>query len=768
MTNYVRFSIPKITTKLNDKGEEKKKLEDVPSKWEQLTKDTYKKYLNSTHKAVCLLTGKINNLTVIDFDSVDSYNKMLESYPELQKYKTIKTKNGFHIYCNYNPNVLQTTNALVDFDSVDIRNDKGMVFCPPTTYTTLNGDLITYTDLGGEIMDIPEIIINNLKQNQVKETKKKPNKLIVVEEQDTDTESNDDTLTKERDLLNQIFIPNKKDRTTWIAICSAIKSISSLNSQDWIALATREKLNMDKEKNELFEKIKPMDYGYYYLQKYCKKSNPQGFKEWLIRWNEYLTIELLSKGEVAIALFISKPLIQSLKYFDKEWYNFSNETGLWTKIDEPSATIASVIHRKIDEALSCLEIRIENADGELYKKLVESRTTYNSYYNKCGKGSYISQIIKYLKTHLCDDRFGEKINNGFYKMVFQNGIMDLRTLVFQKGINQTDYMTTTILFDYEEPTKDQIQYVKDNLKKICNYNDSHLEYYLSTIGYALTSDSEKEQNFWYLRGQTASNGKSVIFECLETLMPNYVLKAMSDCLDKGTDLRKKVNTWKDIKILWLNEVSTKKKDEDVVKAICDGTGYKYNKLYSKDAIIMKIMFKLFCVSNNSLIIKSDAGFIRRFKLEQFNSQFSPDNIEDNFETLQFKVNKDFKTELTGEYKNAFLKLLMSYSKQYADEKCLKPYPPEWNEEAKDNISSNNEFQNWIEETFEFGTTEEYLVSKTLVDEYLPTQYKNYNIKDELVRMKKIFRYDSQKRLNGKKGFYIGLKMKVQSECLLDA
>ena len=69
-------------------------------------------------------------------------------------------------------------------------------------------------------------------------------------------------------------------------------------------------------------------------------------------------------------------------------------------------------------------------------------------------------------------------------------------------------------------------------------------------------------------------------------MPNYVMKGNSDVLDNGADLRKEVATWAGLKILWLNEVSVKHKDEDLVKAIGDGTSYKYNRLYATEAVIV--------------------------------------------------------------------------------------------------------------------------------------------------------------------------------------
>ena len=172
-------------------------------------------------------------------------------------------------------------------------------------------------------------------------------------------------------------------------------------------------------------------------------------------------------------------------------------------------------------------------------------------------------------------------------------------MIFKKGIKKEDYVTKTIPFDYQIPEKVYVDYVKNKLKQICNWNDKHLDYYLSILGYAFTGDSSKEQNFYYHRGQTADNGKSVIFEVLELLMPNYVMKGNSDVLDKGADLRKEVATWGGLKILWLNEVSIKQKDEDLVKAICDGTSYKYNRLYATEAVVMAIQFKLFGVSNHT-------------------------------------------------------------------------------------------------------------------------------------------------------------------------
>ena len=57
---------------------------------------------------------------------------MVAKFPELKKVKTIKTNKGFHLYFEYDSTILTTTNAFNDYDGVDIRNDKAIVFAPPS------------------------------------------------------------------------------------------------------------------------------------------------------------------------------------------------------------------------------------------------------------------------------------------------------------------------------------------------------------------------------------------------------------------------------------------------------------------------------------------------------------------------------------------------------------------------------------------------------------------------------------------------------------
>ena len=74
----------------------------------------------------CILTGKINNITVFGFGDKNGYYKFIEKYPEFQAALAVKTSKGFHVYSKYNPTYETTTGK----HKIDIRNDQAIVFGP--------------------------------------------------------------------------------------------------------------------------------------------------------------------------------------------------------------------------------------------------------------------------------------------------------------------------------------------------------------------------------------------------------------------------------------------------------------------------------------------------------------------------------------------------------------------------------------------------------------------------------------------------------------
>lgn len=610
------------------------------------------------------------------------------------------------------------------------------------------------------------------KNSKKKTTRREINNEIILTVQPINTNINE--LIKTDKYLDLLFnvIQNKKkdgqpvvDYNMWLQIAGILKAsdypkhifetYTELYDKNEKTSITWDSLNKINNKQTI--------YG---LQTIAKAVNPLLYIKWLVKNTTYLHLDTLKKGENDIAKFVSNFIHKKLIFCRNEWWQYNEISCLWKNVKEPLATVTNQIQEQIDEAVTCLQSMINKTSEEddKYKLLKKQEKEYFDFRKNICHPSCIGQIVKYLKSYLCDDNFCDKLDDGYYKMVFHNGVVNLKTREFRQGLRQDDYVTKTIPFNYEIPTDEEIKYVRENLKKICNYNDAHLEYYLSALGYALTGDSSKEQYFWFLRGQKACNGKSIIFEVLESIMPNYVSKANSHVLDKKYDIKKEVATWRGLKILWVNELSTNPVNEELAKAISDGTSYKYDRLYSTEAVLMQIKFKLFVVSNYTLNIKADAGIKRRFTLEQFDAEFKDGLTIDNYEKCEFMKDKDFGIKLCGEYRNALLYLLFTYSKKYWNEKKLTHYPPEWKDEGDQAMEDNNKFEEWFYDNFDVvanGQTCKDDLNNYLINSSKFKDMSHKEIKDNLARCKIPHKYDSQLKVEKKKGFWLGFQPKKE-------
>jgi hypothetical protein len=114
---FVSFSFDKIVTYLKN-NIEKKKFIGLPTDWSKLTQS----HINSSHTGRGILTGKLNNITIFDFDNEDSFNTFWSDNKHLNMYdyKMVKTRRGYHIYFEYNKECINGTDCLDKYHGVDI------------------------------------------------------------------------------------------------------------------------------------------------------------------------------------------------------------------------------------------------------------------------------------------------------------------------------------------------------------------------------------------------------------------------------------------------------------------------------------------------------------------------------------------------------------------------------------------------------------------------------------------------------------------------
>lgn len=519
--------------------------------------------------------------------------------------------------------------------------------------------------------------------------------------------------------------------------------------REYIVKASEAWDNMDSNK----------EYPMAGLKNIAKLKNAAGYSEWRIKYDEFIKLETLGKGENTTAQYIAVQLKRDLIYCNSKWFMFDKKIQLWRAIKKPHSIIISHIQDRIDESCATMSILKERTDDETKKKAFEDDIKkYKAHYRDVGKGAFTAQMINILETELFDSAFESTLDLQPYKMAYKNGILDLKTLEFREGLYSTDLLTQTIPYNYEKAKVEDIAFVRKELLKICNMNPEHLEFYLSSVAYALTGDASKIQAFWCLRGQKASNGKSVIFEALQAIIPNYVIKLESNLFETTYGSRhKEISSWKCFRIAWVNELKKSKQDADIIKNMADGTTERYKVNYA-GMDTMSINLKLFIVSNNTLNINADNGITRRLKMMQMDSEFSDQNEVDDYDKCKFKMDGSFKELLQTKYKFAMMDLLYPYCKMFVDDGYkLKPYPADWAGDTKEVCADNNKMRDNILQIFEFSADAK--INKKDMDYQLSVLNISLAVfKDIIACLSLKITYDSQKKYQNCKGVYLGVKM----------
>jgi len=120
-----------------NKSNELKKQVFFPKNWEKskLSVNNYKEKKNG----LALLTGKPNNIFVVDIDNVQHWKDFLKKNGKKEP-KTVKAKSasgGIHLYFKYSDdleNIKTSTHSFGKEYDIDIRSNGGCIFVPPSSY----------------------------------------------------------------------------------------------------------------------------------------------------------------------------------------------------------------------------------------------------------------------------------------------------------------------------------------------------------------------------------------------------------------------------------------------------------------------------------------------------------------------------------------------------------------------------------------------------------------------------------------------------------
>ena len=492
-------------------------------------------------------------------------------------------------------------------------------------------------------------------------------------------------------------------------------------------------------------------------------------------------------------LNVSKKLVyvlkDNIKYCLKEWYG-TNENNFWVSLN-PINIISQSLHNGFNNySNAVLEyVKINNElltkeDKKYYLNSIKLGKT------KIDSNSFLKHITESLTELLRDDKFKFILNKNPYCITFKNGIYDIKTETFKKDIEPKDYISKSLNFNYEEynnfskSKKDNFdknkKFILEELKKVCNYDDSHLDYIMTLIGYMMTGDATKHQIFTFMLGQ-GGNGKTFLINLLHKIMDCYVEDCDSKVLEEGFEKQHKFyGKFGSNRIVYFNEMRKNKKiSSGIVKTLADGKTLNFEVLFGTEMTI-DMLAKPILICNPPLVFDSDmdGGVSRRYTHLQHNSHFSEDYTEDNFINKKFIADESISNKIINEYYKEFVSIIIDYMIKY-NTNGIPEQPELFKNESNDVKESNDEFGTFINEYYKKTDNPKDKISKNDIQDFyqdvLNKKIDNKNIRESMKKLN--FTYDKNLTFPNTKhrgGFKYIKKIELDSDneednkCIIDS
>jgi phage/plasmid-associated DNA primase len=461
---------------------------------------------------------------------------------------------------------------------------------------------------------------------------------------------------------------------------------------------------------EWYERLEPREggRGLGSIKYLAKLENPEEYKRICKLFQKITTVMSVSDISDAFkcAEIIQKSLKQYLIFCKEKWYMLNDE-NLWVEQKEPSFYVVREIRKYLDYSnIKHAELIAATEDETIKNKLLKTSEEYLKCYKAISSASYLSVVVKFLKTHLRDDTFDNKLNMNAGFLAFKNGIINLQTGEFRYGIVSEDFISATIPHDYKPADATKKAYLKSILLQILNNNKQHLEYFLSLIGFTFIGTPHLEKSLYFCVDKTTGgdgdNGKSFFFDILDTLLPNYVHKSKSNFLEESnTKVHKQLAKLNGIRLVWLDEFGKNKANAELMKVIGDGTTYEYEVMFGTTAIL-DILFKMFVLTNHlPNIDPNEKAVYNRYKQISYASHFdrTGQRKEPDPKNLLFIADPTLKDKILADYTNEVFGLIIDYAKSYYVN-GIPEIPSQFLQDTKETQNSNDPFVEWFEENME--------------------------------------------------------------------
>jgi hypothetical protein len=725
INNLVIFSLKSMIYNHNtDKKETKGDFEG----WNNLTESKIKK----NDKVFCVLAGKKSNVTILDFDSFEHYDRVVNEgiFENNNLYPTVRTRRGYHVYFKYDPDIKQPDKTKIN---VDILNDNKRAYWIGTEYKIpyiSNGDkeckeqIITYEwEFLDELKPIPNKLKNYININNKKDNNKN-NKKTKTE---IKTESMIDIL-QYCELINNEYLSNRED---WLKIVFAMKR-EKVNEKDALRISNKATDCVpltDEAWSNVWDKEDERENGCNIgtIKYYAKLSNEYEYhKLELVNMKDYeFIINVINQAtEYRLAELFYKICPNNIIYIKEEdkfftWYN-----NKWNEEVKKIGSFSRLLIKSQLTKIFCdYNIKICNIRKHQSEDLeTEEKDKNTKILQKVGdilvlieKTPWLNNIWTELQSFIITNNKNIKFDDNPNVIAFNNKKYDFIEKEFSK-IQHDDYITMYSNYDWVEPKPEQIEII-DKLFKEIFPNEERRKCYLSVL-YSCCIGGVKDK--FIIANGDGGNGKGVLNELTYDMLGDYSYEGNTNVLTekiKNGANPELAHIDKKRMVVYKEFNDDDKLRLDVLKKLVDNEFINARGLYSSKTETKLEATNIMEVNKRIKFSGKIAGDseARRLVDVLFESTFSddPNVLNDTTRDYVYEKDKRFKSkDFKQEHRCALFKYIIDNAK-------TEIYVPDIvKARTNEYIDKNDDLLNWFNDNYELTTKKEDIVKiKDIFDLY---------------------------------------------------
>jgi hypothetical protein len=338
----------------------------------------------------------------------------------------------------------------------------------------------------------------------------------------------------------------------------------------------------------------------------------------------------------------------------------------------------------------------------------------------------------------------------------------MKTNEFKKRVINVNYASNYITRDYEKSNETQQKQLLKYIKQIYT-NCDDLKVILQILGSALTGKATKDQKILFLLGQ-GSSGKSTILELTNMALECYFISLESEAFSKNNKNKDKTfSTFygkPHIRVIWTNEPCSDRTDAELFK--CMAEGKLQGKLLYRDGIhkFNHNALPIFTANTMPNII-IDSGVKRRMRGYIHTSEFVEDKNKIDETTHIYYKNRSLLEDINNHnLLDAWIDILCESAQGWINGKIIEE-TPNFTKATSEMICVNDNFMDFIEVKVIITNDENDKIGKDEMMNMYKSMYpqRHLSFQQLISRLKdKKIEYDCQKRRNGIKGVFIGVKI----------